>query len=169
MEIKRPLQVFKFSPVLVAGAYATGNVMGAPVLIPNAMLDPSGAAIIESLGLQSTVATAVNLEVHFFTALDDANAAPTPGNDKAAFTLSAADMGRWAGMVTLKSNTDYSGTISGGVVAMKGNIKAMLQSTVPTPVTGQRMRSLWAVVVARGAYTAVTASDMQFLLGLEQG
>lgn len=157
-------QVFRFAPTLVAAAYASGDVMGTAVIqIQNLLDDPGGSALIDSLGLQSKISTVPDLEVHFFCA------SVSPGADNAAFTLSAADLAKWVGMVKLTASTDQSGTVSGGVVAMKSNIKQMITSKQVSPTTGVRNRDIFAVVVARGAFTAVSASDLTFLLGVEQG
>lgn len=159
---KRPLQTFRFSPTLVAGAYATGNVMGAPVKLENAMEDPSGSAIVDSLAVIDLINAKADLEIHFFTKL------VSPGADKGAFTLSATDASAWVGFIKLSGSTDYVSSAGQGL-GMKSNIKAMLTGKQVTTITGTRNRDLYAVVVARGAFVAVSAADLTFLLGVEQG
>lgn len=162
MIAKHLYQTFRLTPPLVVAAYATGNVMGAPMKIAGAVCDPGGTAFLRSLALTSKGAT-FDCEVHFFCA------APTAtGADKAAFTLTAADMANWVGAVKMATATEGMASATGNVL-VKGSIGLALTAKQVTPITGVRSQDLWAVLVARGAFTPTGVADVVVMAGIEQG
>jgi hypothetical protein len=138
----------------VAAAYGAGDVLGAPVKLPNAFLDTKGTALLQSIQLlDKDDQAAAQVDLYFFNVLPT-----TQGADNAAFAISDAEADNIVAVVSVLSG-DWN-DVGGAKIASKGAIGQLVQG-----VAG--VKDLWVVAVARGTPTQ-TNNALRLKVGLRQ-
>lgn len=140
------------TPTISAAAYASGDVVGTPVEISGFALDVRGCALLQSLVVSDAADQKSALDLYFF------DEEVTPGADNAAFTLSAAESRALIGKVSVTA-ADYVSSAGGNAQAVLNGLGMLMQAK-------ERKKSIWMVVVSRGAPTYTAADNLQFKLGL---
>ena len=136
-----------------AAAYATGDVIGGKMTIPNAVLMDGGSGILQSIIACSKADLTVDMDVIIFSA----DPSGTTFTENGAIAVATADVAKVLGVVTLTTRSDL-GT---PVVAALRNIGMPVESASTS-------RSLFACAVMRGAFTPGTTSDLTFRFGISQ-
>lgn len=135
-----------------AAAYATGDVIGGKITIPNAMARDGGAGLLQSVVLCSKADLTVNMDLVIFSA-DPAN---TTFTENGAVDIATTDVAKVLGALSLTTRVDL-GT---PVVAALNNLNMPVQAAAAS-------RSLFACLVARGAYTPAATADVILRFGIQ--
>lgn len=151
-------RLFSVSPVATSFAtpYSSGDVIGAVTEIPTALLDDGASALLKSLVALDKSNSKVALDVLFF------NQQPVNslGADNAAYALNDADLSKLLGRIGV-AGADYVSSSTLNAEATYKNIDLVLEGVA-------KSKSLWMVVVARGAITLGSVGDLTFKVGLDQ-
>jgi len=136
--------IITIQQTVTVGTYAPGNAVGGKIALPGLCApDPNTKAAITDVVLLDKAAQAVAYDLLLF----DADLAGTV-TDKTAYAVAAADLSKSLGHLSL------SGLISlganGGIITLRNIYKRL---TIPTG-------GAWAVLVARGAPTFASTSDI---------
>lgn len=162
MFVKGASIVLKVTPTVQAAAYSSGNAIGTVQDLPNAVLDSSGGAILESLTLVSD-GGAVDMKVLIF---DDTIS--TTITDKASPNISLADLKKCLGIISIAS-ADFTTAGGTAAVATKLGIGLNLQPAKAAVPNNTSRRNLKMVILAAGSVTFGTTSGVQVSLGVLQG
>lgn len=136
-----------------AAAYATGDVIGGKITIPNAMARDGGTGLLKSVVLCSKADLTVNMDLVLFS--DDP--ADTTFTENGAVAIATTDVAKVLGALQLATRFDL-GT---PVVTALNNVDMALRS-------GAASRSLFACLIARGAYTPAATADVILRFGIQQ-
>lgn len=145
--------VLDVTPTVEAAAYATGDVIGGKMTIPNAMRRDGGSGILQSVHLCSRSDLTVDADLIIFS--EDPTG--TTFTENGAVAIAAADVGKVLGVIPITTRKDL-GT---PVVACATNLALPVKSAAAS-------RSLFACLVMRGAYTPGTTTDLTVRFGLLQ-
>jgi hypothetical protein len=133
-----------------AAAYATGDIIGGKIIIPNALARDGGSGILESVVLNSASDFTVNLELLLFSADPTA----TTFTENGPVAIAAGDVAKMLGVVNLSTRYD----VGTPVIAPVSNLRM--------PVKSAATRNLWACLIARGAITPAATTDLMLRLGI---
>lgn len=158
MLLRRPSRVIVSNIANTTGAYATGQQVGAPVELKNAIEASGGTGTLLSVTVLDPVKSDQALDIYFFSAK------PTAAADKAAAAFSAADLLNCLGTVTMPT-TAYK-DLNVNSVATLANIKLKLQA-LKTGISNSAPTSVWAAVVARGTNTYTVAATLNIAFGID--
>lgn len=136
-----------------AAAYATGDVIGGKITIPNAVARDGGSGILKSVLLCSKADLTVNMDLVLFSA----DPADTTFTENGAVAIATTDVAKVLGVLQLATRFDL-GT---PVVAGAYNVDMIVQAAAAS-------RSLFACLVARGAYTPAATADVILRFGIQQ-
>jgi hypothetical protein len=125
------------TPVVTAGAYSAGNVVGGLITLPNVMLQ-ANAAQLQSVRLTFKTTQSAEFDVSFFTAKPS-----TTFTDHAAPSIAAADVTLVQPIIKLTNNSSGLGTdtvygadnIGRGIYQSQPNVYAIV-TTTGTPTFG---------------------------------
>lgn len=148
------LKLISFTPALaVAGAYSSGDQVGAINTASEAIDWNGGVAVLKSVTLLDGAKQDKALDLLFFSS------SPTVTSiDNGAFALLDSEMlGKCLGKVSIAA-TDYSDAAASSV-ASKTDLSQVLKAAAGS-------RDLFCILVARDAPT-YTNGDLKVLLGLE--
>jgi hypothetical protein len=155
---KRPRKILSITPAAASFAtpYSSGDVIGGTNTITAAVLDPKGVSRLESVVVLDKANQKAALDLVFF------NAAPAAsfGADNAAYGLNDSDLDKCIGRISVATG-DYASSGTNNAEATLKNIGLILDA-----IAGST--SVYMVVVARGAVTYGSATDLIIKLGLEQ-
>lgn len=155
--IKASSKVITSSPTgIVAAAYSDADVIGAVTTLSNAVLDNMGTGILHSLIATDKTNTKAALDVIIFSE----SPANSLGTDNNAYALNDADCAKVLGRVSIASG-DWVSSSTNNAEATKGALGIVLQAK-------SRSTSLYYVLVARGAITLASATDIQLRFGILQ-
>lgn len=137
------------TPVIDTSAYATGDLMGGKQTLAG-LLDPNvGSGHVISVTISDKAAQAIDLDYVLFSQ----DPTGTTFTDQAAFDPADADLPYMAAPVNLGSSSRFA--FSDNSIHHVGSL------ALPVQVTGTGSKStLYGALVARGAFTAATASDV---------
>ncbi len=147
--------VISVTPAVQAAAYATGDVIGGKMTLTNALLSVGGSGILQSVQVCSKSDLTVDLDLIIFSA----DPSTTTFTENGAVAIDVADVSKVLGRISLATRVDL-GT---PVVAYANNLAL--------PVIGDAAnltRNLYACLVARGAYTPASTSDVTVRFGFLQ-
>lgn len=133
------------------GAYATGDQIGVPVELRNAVEDSGGSATVESISILDPAKQDAAVDAIFFS--DQ----PSVGTDNAPWAPTAADLALICGVVKIAATTPYSDG-SARSVGTVGGVSVKVKAKNAT--SGQSKTSLWVLLVSRGTpnYGAAAAT-----------
>jgi hypothetical protein len=146
-------QVVDVQLTVQAAAYATGDVIGGKITIPNAMARDGGSGLLKSVILCSKANLAVTMDLVLFS--DDP--ADTTFTENGAVAIATTDVAKVLGALQLATRFEL-GT---PVVAGAFNVDMVLRS-------GAASRSLFACLIARGAYTPAATADVILRFGIQR-
>jgi len=153
MEVDMKARVVVLTPVLVAAAYADGDQLGVALPLANALDEPSDTATILSVTVLDKAQQQTDFDILFF------NAAPATGANHAPAAISGAEMAaKFLGSVKIRA-TDYADLAAVSYASVIG-LGLMLQ--------GHQSKTLYAVLVCRGAPTFASTSDLVVSVGIAQ-
>lgn len=146
-------------PTVQAAAYASGDVLGGEMEIPFALRRGGGSGILQSITIGSKIALTVEMDVIILS--ESAAAANTTVTENGAVAIDAADADLVLGVVNINSTDDGYADLGTPDVVTKVNIGL--------PVfTADASRSLYAIIVPRGAHTPGSTSDLTVKFGIMQ-
>lgn len=158
MSARLNAKVVSITPAAASFAtpYTSGDVIGAVNTISHAVLDGAGCSRLLSLAVLDKANQKVALDLIFFSE------APVNsiGVDNAAYALNDADLAKVLGRITVATG-DY---VSSGAT----NAEATLKNIMLLMESAPKSTDLFMAVIARGAPTYGSASDLIVRLGLEQ-
>lgn len=143
-------------PDIIAAAYASGDVIGTPQVVTNAVLSQGGTGKLTSLMIADKANAKVALDILFF----DSAPATSIGADNAAYALADADTPKLLGRVAI-AGADYVSSGTANAEATIKNIGLILQAASGS-------KNIYMAVICRGAPTYASVSDLQIRLGIEQ-
>lgn len=154
-------RVVEVTPTLDTGAYADGDHMGAIFEIENAVAVNKGHALWCSLVALDKAGQSKAFDVYLF------NEQPTIASaDNAAIDISDVEMEKFIGMFSVEES-DY-GSLAGCSVAYQKDFAIPLMNNVSKiRSTNLSQRSVWGVLIARGAPT-YAADSLVLKFGLIQ-
>lgn len=146
-----------------AQAYTTGQVVGVPTKIANAVMDPGGTGILESLCLVDKENKKIAVDLYFFQ-----RKPTTQGADAATFALSAAEMLFVCVRISVVAG-DYASS-SVAAEATKTNLFSCLAAAQGSQLgmAGQGSKDIWVLAVARGSLTFSSADSLWLRAGIVQ-
>ncbi len=147
--------VISVTPVVQAAAYATGDVIGGKMTITNALLSAGGSGILQSVQVCSKSDLTVDLDLIIFSA----DPATTTFTENGAVAIDVVDVSKVLAVIPITTRKDL-GT---PVVAYANNLAIPVQGDA-----ANLTRHLYASLVARGAYTPASTSDVTVRFGLLQ-
>lgn len=136
-----------------AALYATGDVIGGKITIPNAMARDGASGILKSVQLCSKADLTVNFDLIIFSD----NPSATTFSENGAVAIDPADVSKVLGVVQLATRFDLGTPVVTGL----NNVDMALKS-------GAASRDLYACLVARGNHTPGSTSDIILRFGIEQ-
>jgi len=136
-----------------AAAYATGDVIGGKITIPNAVARDGGSGLLKSVLLCSKADLTVNMDLILF----GADPADTTFTENGAVAIATTDVAKVLGAIQLATRFD----IGTPVVAGAFNVDMVVQAAAAS-------RALYACLVARGAFTPAATADLILRFGLQQ-
>jgi hypothetical protein len=136
-----------------AAAYATGDVIGGKITIPNAVRGDGGSGLLKSVLLCSKADLTVNMDLVLFSA-DPAN---TTFTENAAVAIATTDVAKVLGVIQLATRFDLGTPVVTGAF----NVDMIVQAAATS-------RSLFACLIARGAYTPAATADVILRFGIQQ-
>lgn len=138
------------------GAYATGELIGGKLTFTNLLRPTVGTGYLVSVNLVDKAAQAVDLELWLFSS----NPTNTTFTDQAAFDLDDADLSKVAAVINLGSATRFA--LADNSVHFVGSLALPIRGL---NASSQASGTLYGALVARGAYTGASASDITIILG----
>jgi hypothetical protein len=136
-----------------AAAYATGEIIGGKITIPKAMARDGGSGLLKSVLLCSKADLTVNMDLVLFS--EDPSG--TTFSENNAVAIATTDVAKVLGAVQLATRFD----IGTPVVAGAYNVDMVVQSAADS-------RSLFACLIARGAYTPAATADVILRFGIQR-
>lgn len=134
--------------VTASSAYASGNVVGGLLVLPNMVRLTGGTAILQKVVVDFKTTQTAQLDLVLFAN----NPTGTTFTDKAAFSLAAADFNRVIGTVHITDCTSL------------GTPSVCQASGLALPIQGQGSTTVYGVLVTRGTPTYGSTSDIQLIL-----
>jgi len=156
MTLKRNIRLLTVQPTLTNLVYVSGEVMGAPVEVPDAFLNDQGNSVLESIVVIDKDGQSKKFDVIFFEAQPSASI----GADGAAYALTDADADLLLGRASIQDNA-YAASTNNSEATFSG-LGLPLQAE-----TGRQ--SLWVAFVARDPITLTNAANLKIRIGLIQG
>jgi len=136
-------------------AYSSGDVMGAPMEIESATLNTKGIATVRGVLVLDNANQKVPLTILFFD-----RDPGSVGANNAANTLTKAQLSMLVAMVSV-ANADY--------VTLKAATNAVASKAPNVMIQPkQSSKSVWMVVLAGGAGTFASATDLEIKVMLER-
>lgn len=158
--LRKSTKYHTIAPVITAGAYSTGDILGTLFEIPGAALDGSGSTILQSI----VVTDKSKQDPSFSLVLFSTKPTGTYTNN-APFDPSIADLLK----VTLK--LDFGGDFTDftlAAISQQGGLNQQAHSISPDSLNPGKDGSLWAVLVIQSDSVFVTTSDLSFKFLFEQ-
>jgi hypothetical protein len=141
------------------GAYASGDQIGVPVEIQNAVMDSGALAEVSSLTFHDVAKADQPVDVIFFSQQ------PSTGTDNAAWAPTAADLALILGAVQIPT-TAYSDGAARSVASVS-NIGLKIKAGKAS--IAQSSKSIWVLLVSRGTPNyGAAANTLSLLVGLRQ-
>lgn len=141
------------------GAYASGDLIGGKLTFSNALRSNVGSGYLVSVAISDKAAQAVDLDLVIFRT----DPTGTTFTDQAAFDPADADLSKVAAVINFGSSARFAYSDNGtkylGSLAIP--IQALTSANAPTS-------TLYGALVARGAYTGASSSDITVTLGVSQ-
>lgn len=144
--------VISSTPAVQASAYGDGDVIGGKQEI-TVFRAPNRSALLRSIVITSKADLTVNADVVLFSSDPSASTFTENG----ALSVAAADAPKVIGIFTVSARVDL-GT----------PVVAQLQNQAIALIGNGTTKTIWAVIVVRGAYTPGSTSDVTLRLGIEQ-
>jgi len=136
-----------------AAAYATGDVIGGKIAIPNAVSRDGGSGLLKSVLLCSKADLAVNMDLVLFSA----DPAASTFTENGAVAIDVTDVAKVLGAIQLATRFDLGTPVVVGAY----NVDMIVQAAATS-------RSLFACLIARGAYTPAATADVILRFGIQQ-
>lgn len=153
MHIRRDGATKTFSPVLAAGAYASGDVLFQPLEITDVSLDTKGASVLRTISVLDKAEQKQAIDLLFFS--------EDPGDLGAntdALAMSDAEFASFLGRVSIAA-ADF---VSASANADATKLLEMLL------ITKSKQRSVWVVGVCRSGTPTYGVDGLTFKLHLER-
>lgn len=160
MFVKGASDIITVTPTVQAAAYAAGNSIGGKITLANVSLESSSTSILESLVALVKSGASADITALFF----DGTIASTI-TDKATPTISAADMANCLGAVAIAA-ADFV-AVGTPVLATKTGLGLAVKPS--KTVLPENRKNLTLVLLAGGAITFGSTTDLQIKLGVLQG
>lgn len=141
------------TPTISTSIYASGDVVGAPVEIADAVLSTKGIAILRTLVVLDKSNQKSAIDILLF------NQNPgSVGSDNAALDLSSAQLDMLIGRISVAA-AEYT-TLK---AATNAEATKLLEMLIPAKT---KSTSIWVLVVSRGTptYTTTTALSLKFIM-----
>lgn len=132
------------------GAYATGELIGGELTFSNLLRGNVGTGYIVSVTIADKAAQAVDLDV----VISRSTLSGTTFTDQAAFDPADADLSKIIGVVNFGSSSRFA--FSDNALKYVGSLALPVQS----PAASSPSANVYGAIVARGAYTGASASDL---------
>lgn len=145
-------EVIDTTPAVQAAAYASGDVFGGKNAI-TVFKAANRSALLRSIVIDCKVAIVTGFDVIIFSS-DPSGSTFT---ENGAISVAAADAAKVVAVATLST-----------IVTMGTPSSAILQSQAIEMIGDGTTRTIWAVMVAKGATTPTGTADCTLRLGLEQ-
>lgn len=140
--------VVEATPTITAGAYSTGDLVGAKITLTGAVVSaltrPSG--IVHSVVLTDLAAQSADYDVVFF----DTDPSNTTFTDNAAFAPADADLINVIGVAQLTTHSAFS----------DNGVSFAFGTNIPFKITDTSTNALYAALVVRAAPTYASTSDL---------
>ena len=153
--MRRDGLVATLTPALSVGAYGSGDVMGAPMEIPEGVLDTKGLAILRTVVVLDKANQKAAVDLLIFDA-DPGNV----GADNAALDLSATQLDMLIGRISVATG-DYT-TLK---TATNAEATKLLEMLLPAKV---KSKAFWVVCVSRGTPTYGSAVALTLKFSMER-
>jgi hypothetical protein len=137
------------TPTVTVGTYASGNVVGGLLTFPNMVRSPGVGGLVQTVIVRDKAGQNVSYDLFLF------DAAPTTQTDKTAVALTAADLAKCIGVVSL-SGAVLGAAATMGVLTATGLALAFKLPGGTTPPSP----ALYGILVTRGAPVYASTSDV---------
>lgn len=141
------------TPVVQVAAYATGNLIGGKISFSTAMREDGATGILQSVTLCSKSALAVDVDLILF----DSDPVGTTFTERSAIAVATTDAAKVLAAITLSTRV----TIGTPVVASRSSLNIPLKC-------GSASRIIYGAMIARGAFTPASTTDLTIRLGVVQ-
>lgn len=141
------------------GAYASGDLIGGKLTFTNALRPTAGSGYLVSVAIADKAAQAVDLDLVLFRQ----DPTGTTFTDQAAFDPADADLGKVITVVNFGSSSRFAYNDNG--TKFVGSLAIPLQGLTSANLT---QGTIYGALVARGAYTGASSSDLTVTLGVSQ-
>ncbi len=138
------------TPTLTVGAYATGQSLGTELTFTNLLRNVSGSGYVASAIISDKAAQAVDIDLE----LSRSSLTGTTFTDVTAFDPADTDLSKIIMMLNFGSGSRYA-FADNGVKYLGG-----LGNAAQTPLASVPSPHLYGSLIARGAYTAASTSDL---------
>lgn len=149
-------RVIDVNPTVSASPYASGDAVGGTLTLTNAARHPNGSGVVHSLAICSDTAITADLDVAIF----DEDPSGSTTTDNGAASIVAADAPKCIGVISLV-NADTKTDLGAADVIYKAALNIPFNISVDS-------RNLYAVVIARGAFTPAATDALTFRFGILQ-
>lgn len=141
------------------GAYASGDLIGGKLTFTNALRPAVGSGYVVSVAIADKAAQAVDLDLVLFRS----DPTGTTFTDQAAFDPADTDLSKVLAVINFGSSSRFAFSDNG--TKYVGSLAIPLQGlTSASAVQG----TIYGALVARGAYTGASSSDITITLGISQ-
>jgi len=159
----RASKVITITPVIEAGAYAAGDLLGTFTKLPDAVLNPGGVCVLKSLLVLNTAANTVD---PVFDVLFWDREPVIASADNAAFDVTDANLLHLIGMYSVAA-ADNKNFANNSATCYQG-INLVLKALGPRNAKVTTGKDLWVNLVERGGATYGSTSALILKFGLEQ-
>jgi hypothetical protein len=142
-----------------AAAYASGDVIGGLLTIPNVFGWAKHSVKIMNVVFKDAADQGGEIEVIFF----DSNPSASTFTENGAVTIADADLAKICGRLRVSSQTSFA---NNGILSADCEICVDRDSTATA--TAANDQSLYAVCVCRAARTQAAVSDLSISIGAER-
>ena len=139
-----------------AGAYASADVIGGLLTIPNVFGWAKHSVVIQNVIIKDAADQGGEIEVIFFSA----NPSASTFTENGAVTIADADLSKICGKLRVSSQTSFA---SNGILSADCEIPVDRDSDASS--TAANDQSLYAVCVCRAARTQAAVGDLSISIG----
>jgi hypothetical protein len=155
-----PTRFISASPTVDTGsAYASGDLLGTKMTFTNALRNSVGTGYVIAVDISDKAAQAVDMDLVLFRQ-DPTN---TTFTNNGAFSPADADLPKIIGVVNLAAASRFN-FVDNGVKYLSG-LALPIQGLSSTSAS---QGTLYGALVARGAYTGASSSDITVTLAIAQ-
>ena len=149
------------TPTISTSAYASGQVMGGLLTFSNAFSLRTCSGILLAAEVTDKSKQDIALELLLF----GANPSSTTFTDQTALTINATDLANVLGVIYFNPST---GSPSNHFIYSNYSVHYVGSLAIPIRGVTASQRNLYAALIARGAGTWATSSDVSVMVSIEQ-